>query len=684
MENYQAQILKLRELIRYHDYKYYVQAQPEISDYEYDQLMKELIELESLHPECITHDSPTQRVSGLPLKEFISVPHRVPMLSLDNTYSYDELREFHQRVVKSLTKEEILPQPEYVAELKIDGVGVSLRYEDGAFVQGLTRGDGESGDDITLNLRTIHSIPLRLNKPVTLEVRGEVYMDKKGFERVNQERLVRNEPPFANTRNATAGSLHLLDPKIIAQRNLNIFIHSLAQFEGQNLETHFDTLREFQGLGLAVNPDYKLCRGIEEVIRYCQEWEEKKRELSYDVDGIVIKVNSLVEQKKLGFTARSPRWAVAFKFTAEQATTLLKDIVVQVGRTGALTPVAILEPVELTGVKVSRATLHNEDEIKRKDIRIGDKVIVERSGDVIPKVIGVIPAKEREKSFEFPKTCPVCGAEVYRLKGEAKSFCTGINCPAQIKRKIEYFASRGCMDIEGLGTKVVDLLVEKGFLKKIADIYWLKDHRAELEALEGWGEKSVDNLLNNIELSKNRPLDRLINALGIPHVGAQTANSLASKFGTLEALMNATPEELLEIEDIGQKVSSSIANFFHQSQTKQLLSRLKEGGVNSPLIKGGRGLFSIARPTSYAGKEFVITGSLTHYSRQEAEELIRKLGGKASSSVGKKTTFLVVGENPGSKLEKAKKLGIPQIRAEEFEAELKKQGGSGQENFKLM
>ncbi|MDI6735031.1 MAG: NAD-dependent DNA ligase LigA [bacterium] len=670
MENYQAQISKLRKSIRYHDYKYYVQAQPEISDYEYDQLMKKLIELESAHPECITQDSPTQRVSGMPLKGFISVPHRVPMLSLDNTYSFDEIREFHQRVVKLLTKE-----PEYVAELKIDGVGVSLRYEDGVFVQGLTRGDGESGDDITLNLRTIHTIPLRLNKPVTLEVRGEVYMDKKGFERVNQERLVRNEPPFANTRNAAAGSLHLLDPKIIAQRNLNIFIHSLAQFEGQILETHSDTLTEFQILGLAVNPDYKLCRGIEEVISCCWEWEEKRKGLSYDVDGIVIKVNSLAEQKRLGFTARSPRWAVAFKFTAEAATTSLKDIVVQVGRTGALTPVAILEPVELTGVTISRATLHNEDEIKRKDIRIGDKVIVERSGDVIPKVIGVVPAKERGKPYEFPETCPVCGAKVYRLKGEAKSFCTNVNCPAQIKRKIEYFASRGCLDIEGLGTKVVDLLVEKGFIREVADIYWLKDHRSELEALEGWGEKSVDNLLNNIELSKNRPLDRLINAFGILHVGAQTANSLASKFVVLEALMVATQEELLEIEDIGTKVATCITNFFKQPQTQTLLAKLKKAGVNSPnstLKKGVRGLSPIARPMPYAGKEFVITGSLSHYSRQEAEELIRKLGGKASSSVGKKTTFLVVGENPGSKLEKAEKSGIPQIKAEEFEAELKK------------
>lgn len=660
MENYKTRIEKLKELIRYHDYKYYVKAQPEISDYEYDQLLKELIQLETAHPECITKDSPTQRVSGVPLREFISVPHRIPMLSLDNTYSIDELREFHQRIVRWLSKEDI----EYVAEVKIDGVGVSLRYENGLFVQGLTRGDGEVGDDITLNLRTIHTIPLRLNKSINLEVRGEVYMDKEGFKRFNQERISKNESPFANTRNATAGSLHLLDPNTVAQRPLGIFIHSLGVVETQLFKTHYETLMEFESLGLVVNPNYKLCKGIEEVIAYCQECEEMREKLNYDVDGMVIKVNYLEEQKKLGFTARSPRWAIAFKFTAKQATTLLKEIKVQVGRTGALTPVAILEPVTLVGAKISRATLHNEDEIKRMDIRVGDSVIVERSGDVIPKVIGVVKANERGKIFEFPKTCPVCGAEVYRSEGEARSFCTGVNCPAQLKRKIEFFASRGCLDIEGLGTKVVEQLVEKGFLKELTDIYWLD--KEKLKTLEGWGEKSVDNLINNIEFSKNKPLDRIINAIGIPHVGAQTALTLSKKFATLERLMAANEDELLKIEDVGPKVAKSIINFFNQPQTKKLIDKLKTAGVHlgipAPVA---------THPMPYENKEFVLTGSLKEYTRGEAEELIRKLGGKTSSSISRKTDFLVVGEKPGSKLDKAKKLGITQIKAEDFEAELK-------------
>ncbi|MEW6620043.1 MAG: NAD-dependent DNA ligase LigA [bacterium] len=661
MEDYRGQISKLKALIKYHDYKYYVEAAPEISDYEYDQLLKELIQLETAHPECITPDSPTQRVSGQPLEEFTSVRHRAPMLSLDNTYSIDELKEFHQRVVRWLNKQTI----EYVTELKIDGVGVSLKYENGVFVQGLTRGDGKVGDDITLNLRTIRTIPLQLNKPINLEVRGEVYMDKVRFEQVNQERINRNEPPFANTRNATAGSLHLLDPKIVAQRYLNVFIHSLGIAEKEIFKTQSETLKEFENLGLVVCPHYKLCQGIEEVIDYCQEWEEKKDKLRYDVDGMVIKINYLEEQKKLSFTAKSPRWAVAFKFTPEQATTVLKGIIVQVGRTGALTPVAMLEPIKLAGVTISRATLHNEDEIKRKDIRIGDKVIVERSGEVIPKVVGVVKSEERGKIFEFPKNCPVCGAEVYRPEGEARSFCTGVNCPAQLKRRIEFFASRGCMDIEGLGTSIVNQLVEKGFLQELSDIYWLKNYNETLKELEGWGEKSVDNLMNSIETSKNKSLDRLINALGIPHVGSQTARVLSDKFKTLQRLMTATQDELLEIEDVGPKVAGSIINFFNQPQTKKLISKLEKAGVNL-------GSLLPTHPMPYEGKEFVITGSLKNYTRGQAEELIRRLGGKPSSAVSKKTDLLIVGENPGSKLNKAKNLGIPQIPSKEFEAELRK------------
>ncbi|MEK7812506.1 MAG: NAD-dependent DNA ligase LigA, partial [Candidatus Desantisbacteria bacterium] len=455
-----SRIDSLRELIRYHDYKYYAEASPEISDYEYDQLMHELLHLEDEHPELIREDSPCRRVSGQPLEEFTSVPHAMPMLSLDNTYSYDDLRAFDNRVRKGLGQEEV----EYVVELKIDGVGASLIYQQGIFQQGLTRGDGVVGDDITLNLRTIHAIPLRLNEPIDVEVRGEVYLPVKGFERFNASRIAQKEPPFANPRNAAAGSLHLLNPALVSKRPLSIFIHSLGYAPDWTISTHDDTLNRLQELGFAINPFRKLLVGIDRVIEYCQECEQLRTDLGYEIDGTVVKVNTLEFQKQLGSTNRSPRWAVAYKFTAQQATTLLRDIIVQVGRTGALTPVAIVEPVEIGGAKISRATLHNEDEIKRKDIRINDRIIIERSGDVIPKVVGVLPATgergERNTPFVFPVACPECGAAVVRPEGEVKVFCTGINCPAQRQRRIEYFASRGCMNIEGMGTSVVKQLLE--------------------------------------------------------------------------------------------------------------------------------------------------------------------------------------------------------------------------------
>lgn len=659
----------LRRQLRYHDHKYYIEAAPEISDYEYDQLFRELSLLESCHPELVTPDSPTQRIGGEPLPEFNSIRHRIPMLSLDNAYSTDELRQFDARVRRFLNGE----TPGYVAELKIDGVSASLIYEDGILVLGATRGDGETGDDITQNLKTIHSIPLRLNTEdpdlATIEVRGEVYIPIDAFNRLNRERSSEGETTFANPRNATAGSLHLLDPKITASRPLDIFIHSLGYHKEGIFATQQEALEGLKEIGFRVNPHYRACQNIDEVIVTCQEWEVRHKDLDYEVDGLVIKVNSISQQEQLGLTARSPRWAIAYKFRAEQATTRLKGIKIQVGRTGALTPVAILEPVHLAGANISRATLHNEDELKRKDIRVGDEVIVQRSGDVIPKVVGVIPARRRSRPYRFPKRCPVCGAEVIRPEGEARSYCIGLDCPAQLKRRIEYFVSRSCLDIEGLGHKIIDKLVDEGILKELSDLYRLKEKRETILSLEGWGTTSFENLINQIEASKSRSLERLINGLGIPFVGAQTAYLLSQRYHSLDELKKANAEELLEIEGIGPKIANGIITFFRQEETERLLRKLRNFGVLgvSEVVKGPE---SIA-DSPFKDKGFVITGSLKHYTREEAEDLIRRLGGRTSSSVSKNTSYLVVGENPGSKLDKARRLGVKELPAEDLEAMLK-------------
>ncbi len=651
----------LREDIRSHDYKYYVEASPIISDYEYDQLLHRLIELEKAYPELITIDSPTQRVSGKPLEVFAPVTHKTPMLSLDNTYSIEELEGFNRRVCKGLGVDEV----EYVVELKIDGVGVCLIYQNGQFYQGASRGDGTTGDDITLNLRTIRQIPLSINlfSPdlINIEVRGEVYMFKSGLNQLNAMRVSTGETPFANTRNATAGSLHLLNPQIVVQRPLGIFIHSAGYIENAIFSTYSETIDTFVKMGLPVIPYRKICYGISDVIDYCNEWEGKYKDLDYDVDGMVIKVNLCKYQKLLGNTAKSPRWAIAYKFKAQRAQTKLKEIIIQVGRTGALTPVAILEPIPLAGVIISRATLHNEDEIRRIDIRVGDDLIVERSGEVIPKIIGVIPAVYRNSPFEFPDKCPQCGADVFREEGEAKSFCTGVACPAQLRRRIEYFASRTGMDIVGLGSKIVDELVEDGIVTNIIDIYTLKDNIDKIEGLlkkKGWGKRSVENLLESIEASRTRPLDKLINALGIFHVGSKMAQVLADKFGSIEALSNVGYNELITIPDVGEKTAKSIHTFFSQSQTKELIDRLKEMGVSicSKIEVGDQ----------FADKEFVITGSLKRYTRLEAEAIIQKYGGRASSRVNKRTDYLIVGEKPGGKLADAIRLGISQLTEDEF------------------
>lgn len=645
------EIEKIREEIRFHDYRYYVLSSPIISDYEYDKLFARLKMLEEENPHFITADSPTQRVSGRPLDVFQKITHKIPMLSLDNTYSFEGIVEFIERVKRGLGF-----APEWALELKIDGVGVSLTYENGVFTRGLLRGDGKTGDDITLNLKTIPSLPLKLigDFPEYLEVRGEVYLPKAGLTTINKERIKENLPPFANTRNAASGSLHLLDPSIVAKRPLRIFIHTLG-FSSFPYKTHNEALESFFNFGLCCVPHRVLAKDIKEIEAYCKEWEEKSRSLDYDADGVVIKVNDYSLQRKLGITSRSPRYAVAFKFKAERAITRLLDIKIQVGRTGCLTPVAILEPVKLAGATISRATLHNEDEIKRKDIRCGDNVIVERSGDVIPKIVDVIKEKKREKPYLFPKTCPVCNAPVVRFSYEARSYCTGINCPAQIKRIIEYFASSDCLDIDGLGEKVVSQLIDAGMIKKIQDIYELK--KEDLIKLEGWKDKSADNLIESIKESKKRPLHRLINGLGIPYVGSATSIILEQRFSSLDLLMEASYDELISIDEIGPKTAESIISFFRRADVRKLIKDLKSYGLNIKKEK---------KDNIYQGKQFVITGTIPGITRDKLKELIEERGGIVKEHISKRIDYLIVGEKPGGKLKEAERLNIPIISGNSF------------------
>ncbi|MFQ5867062.1 MAG: NAD-dependent DNA ligase LigA [bacterium] len=669
-EEVKRRVGKLREEIRHHDYRYYVLNQPEISDKEYDDLVKKLKQLEKQYPQLITPDSPTQRVGEKPLEGFKAVKHGVAMLSLDNTYSSEEIKEWAKRVHKGLLREKV----EYVLELKIDGVGVSLTYEKGFFVVGATRGDGVIGDDITQNLKTIKSIPLRfltsepLQLPDLIEVRGEVFMEKSDFEKLNQEKKKKGEALFANPRNAAAGSLKLLDSRLTAERKLNCFIHSFGTLSGGRIyKTHWEFLQSAKRLGLRVNPEVKLCKDIDEVISYCGDWEKKRGRLSYEIDGMVIKVNSLGQQKSLGYTMKSPRWAIAYKFPAEQATTTLKDIVLQVGRTGVITPVAVLEPVECGGVTISRATLHNFDEIKRLEVRIGDRVIVERAGEVIPKIVKVVESvrKGKREIFKVPEKCPVCGGRITKEKEEEVAYrCINPSCPAQLERGLVHFASRNAMDIEGLGESVVEQLVRSGLVKDFADIYSLR--KWQFLKLELFAEKRAQNLLDAIKKSKERPLARLLFALGIRHVGEKAAETLAEEFGSLDALMEAKEEELERIPEVGPALAGSVREFFQQKEIKRLIDRLKkvELKLEQEIVKRG--------PQILAGKTFVFTGDLKGYSRSEAEELVKNLGGKASSSVSRKTSYVVVGESPGSKYGKAKALEVPILSEEEFEKLIKK------------
>jgi DNA ligase (NAD+) len=639
---------RLRELIRHHEYKYYVENSPEISDFEFDKLMAELQRIENEHPELLTSDSPTQRVGGKPVEGFEVAEHRVPMQSIDNTYSVDQLKEFHERVLRLLPGETV----EYIVELKIDGVAVSLLYENGLFVRGTTRGDGLRGDNITENLRTVREIPLKLRSaaavPLVLEARGEIYLSKTEFERINIERESKGEPLFANPRNAAAGSLKLLDPRIAATRRLGLFSYGIGYTEGLELSTHEEALNLLEGFALPVNPHRDKCLTVDEVMEYCRNFDEKRGDLPYEIDGIVVKVNSFDQRRRLGSTAKSPRWAVAYKFAAERATTRLTSIVIQVGKSGTLTPVANLEPVSLAGTVVKRATLHNADEIKRKDIRVGDIVIVEKAGEIIPQVVEVV-FKERkgdEKPFGMPRTCPVCGMPVSKDPDGVYHRCHNISCPAQLKARIRHFASRDAMDIEGLGPALIDQLVEN-----------------DLSKLERMGAKSALNLVESIENSKGMDLYRLVYGLGILHIGVNAARVLAARFRSFDELGAARVEELADVEGIGPIVAQSVVDFFAAGHNRGTIEKLRENGVNMR----GTEPPSRAREGPLSGKMIVLTGKLAGYTRDEAGRLIERLGGKIASSVSSKTDYVLAGEDPGSKLDKARRLGVRVIDESEFE-----------------
>jgi DNA ligase (NAD+) len=655
---------ELRGLINYHNYKYYVEAQSEISDREYDRLVKELEKIEEAHPELITPDSPTRRVGGQPIEGFVTVKHRRAMLSIDNTYSAEELREFDRRVRKLLPGETVT----YVVELKIDGVAISLTYEDGLFTVGATRGDGERGDDVTHNLKTIRELPLRVRTdqpPKLFEVRGEVYMTIEDLARLNRERLAKSLEPFANPRNSAAGSLKLLDPRLCAERRLRLFTYSLEDTEGSFVQTHLQALDLLRRYGFPVNPHIQVCETIDQAIAHCNDWAERRHDLPYETDGMVIKVNDFDQRRRLGATSKAPRWVVAFKYEAEQALTKLLKIEVHVGKTGILTPVAHLEPVQLAGTTVSRASLHNADEMARKDIRVGDTVLVEKAGEIIPYVIRTEPSVRTgaEQIFQFPLKCPVCGAPVEREEGGVYYRCTGPACPAQLKERLRFYAYRKAMDIEGLGTALIDQLVDTGLVRSIPDLYRLT--LEQLVELERMGKKSAENVLAGIQASKERGLCRVLTGLAIRHVGDHVAELLAAEFGNIDDLMNASVERLAQVEGIGQERAESIYKFFQSAAGRRTIEELRSLGLKltedirpAPAAVGGKEL---------TGKIFVVTGTLSRYGREEIEDLIKKLGGKATGSVSKKTDYVVAGEKAGSKLDKARQLGVPVLSEEEFE-----------------
>jgi DNA ligase (NAD+) len=652
---------ELRRQIHHHNYLYYVEAKPEISDREYDFLLKELEALEEANPELRTPDSPTQRVGGQPLDGFVTVRHRLPMLSIGNTYNADELREFDTRVRKLLGNEPV----RYVVELKIDGVAISLTYEDGRFTVGATRGDGEQGDDVTANLRTVGGLPFRLRTdqpPPLFEARGEVYMSSADFAKLNEQRAKEGLDVFANPRNSTAGSLKLLDPKLCAKRHLRLFTYALGAVEGITVKTHLDALDLLKQYGFPVNPHVKAFDSIDEVIAYINTWEDKRHELPYETDGMVIKVNDYGQQRRLGATSKAPRWVTSYKFAAEQATTRLHSIEVQIGKNGVLTPVAHLDPVKLAGTTVARATLHNAAELKRKDIRVGDMVVLVKAGEIIPKVVKSLPELRtgKEEVYKFPTKCPSCGAPVKPDDEEMAYYCTDQdNCPGQLTGQLKAFAKRNRMDIEGLGDVLANQLVKSGLVRSLTDLYRLK--KDQLLTLERVGDLSAQNLLNGIEASKSRGLARLLAGLSIPTVGETFAEVLAHEFPSLDALLAAPLDRLARVKGIGPTRAESVYDFFHCPEGEQLVKELHEIGLklteDAPVKAAG---------TNLGGKTFVVTGTLEKYSRDEIEGLIKQLGGKVTSSVSKKTDYVVAGEKAGSKLDKARELGVAVVSEAEF------------------
>lgn len=661
MPNPAAEIDKLREEIREHDRRYYEEARPTISDLEYDRLMDRLKKLEAEHPELVTPDSPTRRVGERPVEYLKPVEHRVPMLSIDNTYSIAELRSYGARVQKLLPGEEI----EWVVELKIDGVAVSVTYENGRLVRGATRGNGRVGDDITHNIRTVCGAPARLsgkNPPPLLEVRGEVYMTNSDLVKLNEGREKRGEKPFANTRNVAAGSIRLLDARLCAERKLRLFCHGVGAVEGLKSDNHMDFLAEMEGYGLPATPRVKKFNDWNAAVAHCEELVEQLHELDFEVDGLVLKVNRFDQRERLGSTTKSPRWVIAYKFEKYEATTKLNVIRVQVGKTGTITPVADLEPVQLAGTVVARASLHNADEIERKDVRVGDTVVVEKAGKIIPHIVRVekhLRAGHPHK-FPFPTHCPECGTKLVKDDGGVYIRCPNFYCPAQVRERIRYYASRNAMDIEGLGDKLVENLVRDGLVKDYADLYALT--LEQLEGLERMGRKSSENLLKAIEASKSRGLERLLNALPIRHVGARVATVLAQHFRTIDALMKASREELSEVNEIGPIIAESAYDFLHSEQGRKTIDSLRKAGVAMEAVTSAP-----RAGAALAGKTLVVTGALSKYTRDEIEELIARHGGHAASSVSKKTDYLVAGEKAGSKLAKAKQLGVPVLDEDGFE-----------------
>jgi DNA ligase (NAD+) len=658
------EIEKLRNEINHHDYLYYVLAQPEIDDYQYDLLMKRLKELEEAYPEFISTDSPTQRVSGEPTKIFPVVRHRKSMMSLSNTYNEQEIRDFDRRV-KSLLKEQ--EQYEYVCELKIDGLAISILYEDGKLIRAATRGDGEQGDEVTANVKTIRSIPLKIKTDNSflrnIEVRGEIFFQRSDLIPLNEERIESGEIPFANPRNAAAGSIKLQNPQMVARRPLKIYCYSLEPLESNHpIKLHYQGMKVLQELRFPINPYYRLCANIDKVIDYWKEWQEKRNSLPYEIDGIVAKVNSIEQQERLGSTAKSPRWAIAFKFKTTQAETELKDIIWQVGRTGVVTPVAILKPVKLLGSTVSRATLHNVEELQRLDVRIGDFIILEKGGDVIPKVVKVVQKKRLEHLLPYqpPEKCPICKSYLVKHPDEVALRCENVACPEQVSRRIEHFASRRAMDIEGLGDKIIDLLLNNNIIKDYGDLYTLES--SVIAELDRMGEKSAENLLKAINNSKNQSLDRVIFALGIPFVGEGAARLLAHQFHSMDSFIQANEEELISIGGIGEKTARSIRQFFRNKENIKILEKLRKAGLRftereTPVLKSN---------PQISEKSFVFTGTLDSLSREEAAELVRNQGGKSVSSVSKNTDYVVVGKDPGTKYQKARQLGIKTLTETEF------------------